>query len=126
MQMTSITGNTTSAVFTMWSDFGLVGFVLFCGLYAWLFLQNTGAAVRRIKEPEGVVSEFMFGALIMFVIVNIVLDVMGTTGVICWIWLFAALLTLPKEAGEESVAGGGEAVSEDGRRKSEGSGRRLE
>jgi len=100
--MTSITGSTTSAVLTLWGDFGLFGFVLFCSFYVILFRQawrsasDQGASLR-----DKTIAQFLAGALPFFFIVNIFIDVLVYEFFVLWIWAWAALLALPEEASRE-------------------------
>ncbi len=98
MQMTSISGNTTSAVLTLWSDFGLVGFLIFTSFYVWLF----GQACKRFRQKEAdpqnrLIAEFLVGALSFYMIQNILIDTLGAEAFPVWIWAWAALLNLPEE-----------------------------
>jgi len=96
MQMTSVTGSTASAIFTLWGDFGLIGFLLFLGIYFRLFfilLQQ----IRCKNTNLNALSLGILGGLFMFFLINITLDVISITGIVCWIWCLVAFLLILKD-----------------------------
>jgi hypothetical protein len=98
MQMTSISGNTTSAVLTFWSDFGLVGFLIFTSFYVWLFGLACRYRLQKGADPQNkLIAEFLVGAVLFYLLQNILIDTMGADAFTIWIWAWAALLTLPED-----------------------------
>lgn len=95
MQMTSITGTTTSAILTLWGDFGLIGFILYCMLYTRLF-----KVCFRVAKHDGgnaqekAIAQFLVGALVLFALVNVVVDVLFHVALTHWLWVWLALLNL--------------------------------
>ncbi len=103
-QMTSISGSTTSAVLTMWSEFGLVGFLLFCSFYVLLFGQAWRyAADEEFDLQKKIISGFLIGSLAMFLVINILMDIMGYQVYVLWLWGWAVLLNLPEGGDQKST-----------------------
>ena len=95
-QMTSISGSTTSAILTLWSEFGLVGFLLFCSFYVLLFGQAWRYAVDKETDlQKKIISSFLVGSMAMFLAINILMDIMGYQVYVLWLWGWAVLLNLP-------------------------------
>jgi len=95
-QMSSILGNTHSAIFFLWGDFGLVGFFLFLMIYfrlVMLILKKN----RATNAATSALSIGLLGAVSMLLLTNITFDVFAMTGVTCWLWMLAALISLPDE-----------------------------
>jgi len=111
-QMDSITGNTNSAIFTLWSDYGLFGFLLFLAIYIRFYVQSLRRATLHKKTGEmQYIATGLTGALAMYFISNITFDVLALSSVCCWLWMFAALLALPEEEPSEDDDRGRTAVS---------------
>ncbi len=97
MQMTSITGLASSAIFTLWGDFGIVGFIIFFLLYVMLFIKCYRAAVGSGENGyKKVLAQFLIGALAVFTLVNIAIDILYFGALTLWLWMWLALFTLPE------------------------------
>ncbi len=98
MQMGSITGNTTSAVFTLWGDFGLIGTGVFVSFYLWLMFRCISVIKHEnVNSSRRAIAEFLVGAIPFFIVVNIVIDVFLIKSFAVWVWMWAALMNLPDE-----------------------------
>lgn len=103
MQMTSVSGSTNSGIFTIWGDFGLIGFFVFISFYVWLLARSVKFR-RTGKGIQPVIAEFLIGAIPFFLLVNIFIDLVAIEAFTIWIWFFSALMNLPnqKDGGTES------------------------
>ncbi len=98
-QMSSITGNTTSAVFSLWGDFGVIGTSIFLSFYVWLFFCCLKTLKTIAASPtKRVVAEFLVGAIPFFIIINIAIDIFLIKAFAIWIWMWAAFLNAPEPA----------------------------
>ena len=96
--MASVTGSTDSAVLTFWGDVGVVGFLLFLGLYIIPFLKCLKILrEKNVSRQKQVIAEALIGILVMFLLINIVLDVIFIIFLTVWIWILIAFLYLPDE-----------------------------
>jgi len=98
MQMSSISGNTTSGIFTIWGDFGLVGFLIFISFYLWLVTICLRYSLKRDRTESTVIAEFLVPALLFFLMINILIDIVAIEAIVIWIWIWAAILKLSKDA----------------------------
>jgi len=97
MQMTSITGNTTSGIFTIWGDFGLIGFLIFLSFYIWLVTICLRYSLKRDRKQSTVIAEFLVPSLFFFLMVNILIDLVAIEAIVIWLWIWAAVLKLSKD-----------------------------
>ena len=95
MQITSITGSTNSAVFSIWGDVGLIGFILFIWIYALAIIY----CFRKMKRGgrEALVGQFLIASFIFWGIISLVFDAM-TTVIPLWLWAWMGWV-LRKESG---------------------------
>jgi len=96
MQMNSITGNTNSAVLTLWGDFGLTGTLFFITLYGIAFKK----ALTVVHSPTSslqkrIIAEALTGILPFFALINITDDILYSVFLTAFIWLLIAFLYLP-------------------------------
>lgn len=97
LQMDSISGNTTSAVFTLWGDLGAIGSLLFFLFFIAVF-KKCISVIRGVCEAyKKMIAEFLCGAFVFFSLVNVIYDLLFYTFFSIWIWLFVTFLYLPEE-----------------------------
>ena len=104
MQMDSITGNTSSAIFTLWGDLGLIGFFLWVSIYG-VALKKCVNVIRSTSSlQKRVVAESLIGILVMFALVNVAQDVLSNVFITTWVWGLFAFLYLPEQDDHRETA----------------------
>lgn len=108
-QMTSISGNFYSGILSIWSELGVVGYLLYLGFYIYL-MQHVVLILIRKKYPDQfqlVLAEGFVMAMLLFLMCSFLSDVFYIkcfTGGLC-IW--AALVWDPVEAQGRTADDGG-------------------
>lgn len=106
-QMSSISGNTSSAILTLWGDFGAVGFFMVLFLYVWVYKKCLQLITRFENRGEmKCLAEAMSGVLAFYLICNITFDELFLSSLCCWVWLLLALLALGDDAKAAAVLNG--------------------
>lgn len=111
MQLTSITGNTYSVVFSIWGDLGVVGFVLFSLIHI-LTLIYCYEKIRTGSAREVAVAQFLLASFILWVIIGLVVDGLQTV-IPIWLWVWVGWLFRKKTSSTVEIRPIDEAIAID-------------
>jgi hypothetical protein len=115
--MTSITGSFYSGILSVWSELGVVGYILYMGLYIyairrviWRLLRNQYTDLFQQVLAEGFVM-----AMLLFLLVSLLTDIFWGKSFTAGLWIWAAMVWDPvaPEDGEQrsEISGQTSAVS---------------
>jgi len=102
LQMSSVTGSTQSVILTIWGDFGVVGFIIFLMIYIRVFMQALCLSLSEATETQ-CLAKGMIGALTILFLASIMIDTMQVSFLTDWVWVLAALLSLPEEESKKMM-----------------------
>ena len=104
-QMTSISGSTDAGYITLWGDLGLLGSLLYLGMYIWLFIRCLFVIREKNLFPlRRSIAEFLMFALVYLFLLNFLIDIFGKPFFAAMVWGLGAWL-LGSASQEESKGG---------------------